>query len=228
MSLLLSYFEGKNKEYVILDCHTPHIVLGGPDFNKIIELEKLMMKNLSSSNGSNIDLILVDGIGAISDDFLNCVRFNSLEKITTQEAYQRLKEGIVSFKDRIDKLSKSECRNYDEYVAKGNSGMHQVVYFFSDLYSCENKERLLKALQKCSTVFFTGVNIISGISNCDIFINKYLCEHNTRVGNPYADELKNRIFFDERNLVERSGDRMIIKLNNQLHILNKMNPIGLE
>lgn len=220
-SILTSYFEGEKQEYIILNCHTPHVVLGGSNFDKIISREKIMLNNLSSSNGSNIDLILVDDIGVVSDDFLNYVHFNSLEKIASQEAYQRLKEGVISFRDRIDKLSNAECKNYDEYIAKGNLDMHQVVYFFSDLYSCENKKSLLKALQKCSTVFFTGVNIISGTSNCDSFMNKYLCEHTTRIGNPYADELKNRIFFDEKNIAERSGDHLIVKFRNQVHIAYK-------
>ena len=58
---VLDYIDDNGVEQSLnFECNTPHVLILGNNLDDIVGLEKKMLKNLSDSNGKEIDLIVVD------------------------------------------------------------------------------------------------------------------------------------------------------------------------
>lgn len=160
---VLDYFDDKGKEQTLsFECHTPHILIQGDELNQILELEKRMLKNLSSSNGEEIDLVVIDDASVLQDDFFSDLEFNTISRMTEVEAIKCLKGGpIYLFEERYTMLARNEARNFTKLNEGGKEHLKMIVFFFP---SVSENQKLHKALGRSGTSIVVGVHFIIGIN----------------------------------------------------------------
>ena len=58
---VLDYIDDKGDDQSLnFECNTPHVLILGNELSDIVALEKKMLKNLSDSNGKEINLVVID------------------------------------------------------------------------------------------------------------------------------------------------------------------------
>ena len=190
---LLEYIDDKGKEQTLsLKCNTPNILIRGDELDEILSLEKRMLQTLSSSNGKEVDLIVIDDSFILPEDFFSDLEFHDVRRILEKEAIENIKTGpFMAFSDRYEALFESESRNFTDYNEKGKGHMRLLVYF---LPSISEDQKLHKALGRNAISIMVGVHFIAGINfrpdKPELFDG---CE--TRISFPTKDKLNDMKFF---------------------------------
>ena len=79
---VFEYIDDKGEEKNLnFECNTPHILISGDSLDDILSLEKKMLKNLSDSNGKEINLVVVDDKNVLPEDFFTGLDFNYVSRI---------------------------------------------------------------------------------------------------------------------------------------------------
>ena len=74
---VLEYLDENGEEQSLnFECSTPHVLISGDRVEDILGLERTMLKNLSESNGKNINLVVVDDKSVLPEDFFENLQFN--------------------------------------------------------------------------------------------------------------------------------------------------------
>lgn len=160
---LLEYIDDKGKEQTLsLKCNTPNILIRGDELDEILSLEKRMLQTLSSSNGKEVDLIVIDDSFILPENFFSDLEFHDVRRILEKEAIENIKTGpFMAFSDRYEALFESESRNFTDYKEKGKGHMRLLVYF---LPSISEDQKLHKALGRNAISIMVGVHFIAGIN----------------------------------------------------------------
>ena len=174
------------------ECTTPHILISGDAIEDILALEKKMLKNLSDSNGREVNLVVIDDKKVLPDDFFKDLEFNYISRSTEEDAILFL-DGYPSYKfmDRYSMLIRFNLRNFTDLNESGKEHLKMLVYFFP---SMSDNQKLHKALSRSATAIQAGVHIIAGI---DFILEKPQllngCE--TRLSFPSKYKFKDMKFF---------------------------------
>ena len=84
---VLDYIDYNGEEQSLnFECNTPHVLILGNELSDIVALEKKMLKNLSDSNGKEIDLVVIDDKNVLPEDFFAGLDFNYVSRINEDEA----------------------------------------------------------------------------------------------------------------------------------------------
>ena len=76
---VLDYIDDNGVEQSLnFECNTPHVLILGNNLDDIVGLEKKMLKNLSDSNGKEINLIVIDDNNVLPEKFFSDLEFNHI------------------------------------------------------------------------------------------------------------------------------------------------------
>ena len=190
---VLEYIDDNGEEQSLnFDCSTPHVLISGDKIADILGLEKKMLKNLSESNGKDINLVVVDDKSVLPEDFFEDLDFNYVSRITEEEAINKLDGSpTYTFVERYMLILKNDEKNFTQFNESGKEHLKMLVYFFPSI--SENK-KLHEVLGKSSTSIQVGVHFIAGINF--IVENPLLLEGcETRFAFPSRDKVQDLRFF---------------------------------
>ena len=190
---VLDYIDDNGVEQSLnFECNTPHVLILGNNLDDIVGLEKKMLKNLSDSNGKEIDLIVIDDKSVLPRDFFDDLEFNHISHINEDEAISSLDGNLTQiFVDRYLMLYKYNEGNFTKLNDSGKGHLKMLVYFFP---SISNNKKLHRALGRSGSAIQVGVHAIAGINfkleNPELFDG---CE--TRISFPTEDKCNDMRFF---------------------------------
>ena len=190
---VLDYIDDNGVEQSLnFECNTPHVLILGNNLDDIVGLEKKMLKNLSNSNGKEIDLIVVDDKSVLPRDFFDDLEFNHISRINEDEAISSLDGNLTqTFVDRYLMLYRCNEGNFTKLNDSGKGYLKMLVYFFP---SISNNKKLHRALGRSGSAIQVGVHAIAGINfnleNPELFDG---CE--TRISFPTEDKYNDMRFF---------------------------------
>ena len=186
--------ENGDDQSLNFECNTPHILISGANLDDIVGLEKKMLKNLSDSNGKEIDLIIIDDNNVLPEQFFSDLEFNHISRISEDEAITLLDGNLTqTFEDRYLMLYRYNEGNFTKLNDSGKGYLKMLVYFFP---SISNNKKLHRALGRSGSAIQVGVHAIAGINfkleNPELFDG---CE--TRISFPTEDKCNDMRFFRE-------------------------------
>lgn len=151
-----------------------------------------MLKNLSDSNGKEINLIVIDDKSVLPIDFFDDLEFNHISRINEDEAISSLEGNPTqTFVDRYLMLYRYNERSFTRLNDSGKGHLKMLVYFFP---SISNNRKLHRALGRPGSAIQVGVHAIAGINfklkNPELFDG---CE--TRISFPTEDKFNDMRFF---------------------------------
>ena len=190
---VLDYIDDKEEEQSLnFECNTPHILISEANLDDIVGLEKKMLKNLSDSNGKEINLIVIDDKSVLPIDFFDDLEFNHISWINEDEAIASLDGNPTqTFVDRYLMLYRYNEGNFTKLNDSGKGHLKMLVYFFP---SISNNRKLHRALGRSGSAIQVGVHAIAGINfkleNPEPFDG---CE--TRISFPAEDKSNDMRFF---------------------------------
>ena len=190
---VLDYIDDNGVEQSLnFECNTPHVLILGNNLDDIVGLEKKMLKNLSDSNGKEINLIVIDDKSVLPSDFFDDLEFNHISHINADEAISSLDGNLTqTFVDRYLMLYRYNEGNFTKLNDSGKGHLKMLVYFFPSL---STNKKLHKALGKSGSAIQVGVHVIAGINfkldKPELFDG---CE--TRISFPTKDKLNDMKFF---------------------------------
>lgn len=190
---VLEYLDENGEEQSLnFECSTPHVLISGDRVEDILGLERAMLKNLSESNGKNINLVVVDDKSVLPEDFFENLQFNYISRITEEEAINKLDGSPThTFSERYMLILKNNEKNFTQLNKSGKEHLKMLVYFFPSI--SENK-KLHEVLGKSSSSIQVGVHFIVGIKF--IVENPLLLEGcETRFAFPSRDKVQDLKFF---------------------------------
>ena len=190
---VLEYLDENGEEQSLnFECSTPHVLISGDRVEDILGLERTMLKNLSESNGKNINLVVVDDKSVLPEDFFENLQFNYIPRITEEEAINKLNGSpTYTFSERYMLILKNDEKNFTQLNESGKEHLKMLVYFFPSI--SENK-KLHEVLGKSSSSIQVGVHFIAGINF--IVENPLLLEGcETRFAFPSRDKVQDLRFF---------------------------------
>ena len=190
---VLEYLDENGEEQSLnFECSTPHALISGDRVEDILGLERTMLKNLSESNGKNINLVVVDDKSVLPEDFFENLQFNYISRITEEEAINKLNGSpTYTFSERYMLILKNDEKNFTQLNESGKEHLKMLVYFFPSI--SENK-KLHEVLGKSSSSIQVGVHFIVGIKF--IVENTLLLEGcETRFAFPSRDKVQDLKFF---------------------------------
>ena len=184
--------ENGDDQSLNFECNTPHVLILGNNLDDIVGLEKKMLKNLSDSNGKEIDLIVVDDNNVLPEQFFSDLEFNHISRINEDEAISSLDGNLTqTFEDRYLMLYRYNEGNFTKLNDSGKGHLKMLVYFFP---SISNNKKLHRALGRSGSAIQVGVHAIAGINfkleNPEPFDG---CE--TRISFPTEDKCNDMRFF---------------------------------
>ena len=190
---VLDYIDDKGDDQSLnFECNTPHVLILGNELSDIVALEKKMLKNLSDSNGKEINLVVIDDKNVLPEDFFTGLDFNYVSRINEDEAITYLDGSpTCTFVDRFLMMYRNNEGNFTDLNESGKEHLKMLVYFFPSL---SNNKKLHRALGKSGSAIQVGVHIIAGINfkldKPELFDG---CE--TRISFPTKDKLNDMKFF---------------------------------
>ena len=151
-----------------------------------------MLKNLSNSNGKEINLIVIDDKSVLPIDFFDDLEFNHISRINEDEAITLLDGNPTqTFEDRYLMLYRYNEGNFTKLNDSGKGHLKMLVYFFP---SISNNKKLHRSLGRSGSAIQVGVHAIAGINsildNPEPFDG---CE--TRISFPAKDKSNDMRFF---------------------------------
>ena len=184
--------ENGDDQSLDFECNTPHVLILGNNLDDIVGLEKKMLKNLSNSNGKEINLIVIDDKSVLPIDFFDDLEFNHISRINEDEAITLLDGNLTqTFEDRYLMLYRYNEGNFTKLNDSGKGHLKMLVYFFP---SISNNKKLHRALGRSGSAIQVGVHAIAGINsildNPEPFDG---CE--TRISFPAEDKSNDMRFF---------------------------------
>ena len=180
------------KKTLTFECTTPHILISGDRVEDILALEKKMLKNLSESNGKEINLVVVDDKLVLPEDFFSDMEFNYISSMTEEDAILFLGgRPSLKFLDRYSMLYRYNLKNFSELNESGIEHLKMLVYYFP---SVSENQKLHMALGKCATAIQVGIHVIAGI-NFMLKKPRLLDGCETRFSFPSEDKFKDMRFF---------------------------------
>ena len=191
---ILDYIDDKGEEQSLnFECNTPHVLILGNVLSDIVSLEKKMLKNLSDSNGKEVNLVVIDDKNILPDDFFTGVEFNYVSRISEEEAITYLDGSPTrTFVDRYLMMYRNNEGNFTELNESGKEHLKMLVYFFPSISSGNRK--LHKALGESGSAIQVGVHVMAGINfrldRPELFDG---CE--TRISFPSKDKYNDMKFF---------------------------------
>lgn len=190
---VLEYIDENGEEQSLnFECSTPHVLISGDKIEDILALEKKMLKNLSESNGKDLNLVVVDDKSVLPEDFFENLEFNYISRITEEEAINKLDGSpTYTFSERYMLILKNDEKNFTQLNESGKEHLTMLVYFFPSI--SENK-KLHEVLGKSSSSIQVGVHFIAGMKF--IAENPLLLEGcETRFAFPSRDKVQDLRFF---------------------------------
>ena len=190
---VLDYIDDKGDgQSLNFECNTPHVLILGNELSDIVALEKKMLKNLSDSNGKEINLVVIDEKNVLPEDFFTGLDFNYVSRINEEEAITYLDGSPTStFVDRFLMMYRNNEGNFTDLNESGKEHLKMLVFFFPSL---STNKKLHKALGKSGSAIQVGVHVIAGINfkldKPELFDG---CE--TRISFPTKDKLNDMKFF---------------------------------
>ncbi len=165
------------------ECNTPHILISGDRIDDILSLENKMLKNLSDSNGKEVNLVVIDDKNVLPDDFFKGLEFNDVSKITEKEAIGHLDRLIMPFLERFLFIYRNEEKTFTDLNESGKEHLKMLVYFFPILSEDKDLQRLMG---KSVKAIEAGVHIITGVDfmlekphlfkGCDVRFSFSVCK----------------------------------------------------
>ena len=190
---VLDYVDDNSEDQTLnFECNTPHVLILGNELDDIVRLEKKMLKNLSDSNGKEINLVVIDDKNVLPEDFFEGLEFNHVSRINEEEAITYLDGSPTrTFVDRFLMMYRNNEGNFTDLNESGKEHLKMLVYFFPSL---STNKKLHKALGESGSAIQVGVHIIAGINfkldKPELFDG---CE--TRISFPTKDKLNDMKFF---------------------------------
>lgn len=190
---VLDYVDDNGEDQTLnFECNTPHVLILGNELDDIVRLEKKMLKNLSDSNGKEINLVIVDDKNILPEDFFEGLEFNYVSRINEEDAITYLDGSPTrTFVDRFLMMYRNNEGNFTDLNESGKEHLKMLVYFFPSL---STNKKLHKALGESGSAIQVGVHIIAGINfkldKPELFDG---CE--TRISFPSKDKLNDMKFF---------------------------------
>lgn len=158
---VLDYIDDKgDNQSLNFECNTPHILISGDRIDDILSLENKMLKNLSDSNGKEVNLVVIDDKNVLPDDFFKGLEFNDVSKITEKEAIGHLDRLIMPFLERFLFIYRNEEKTFTDLDESGKEHLKMLVYFFPVLSEDKDLQRLMG---KSVKAIEAGVHIIAGL-----------------------------------------------------------------
>lgn len=190
---VLDYVDDNSEDQTLnFECNTPHVLILGNELDDIVRLEKKMLKNLSDSNGKEINLVVIDDKNVLPEDFFEGLGFNHVSRINEEEAITYLDGSPTrTFVDRFLMMYRNNEGNFTDLNESGKEHLKMLVYFFPSL---STNKKLHKALGESGSAIQVGVHVIAGINfkldKPELFDG---CE--TRISFPTKDKLNDMKFF---------------------------------
>lgn len=190
---VLDYIDDNGVEQSLnFECNTPHVLILGNNLDDIVGLEKKMLKNLSDSNGKEINLIVIDDKSVLPRDFFDDLEFNHISRINEDEAISSLDGNPTqTFVDRYLMLYRYNERSFTRLNDSGKEHLKMLVYFFP---SISNNKKLHRELGRSGSAIQVGMHAIAGINfkldNPELFDG---CE--TRISFPTEGKCNDMRFF---------------------------------
>lgn len=185
------------------ECNTPHILISGDRIDDILSLENKMLKNLSDSNGKEVNLVVIDDKNVLPDDFFKGHEFNDVSTITEKEAIGHLDRLIMPFLERFLFIYRNEEKTFTDLNESGKEHLKMLVYFFPVLSEDKDFQRLMGKSVKATDA---GVHIIAGL---DFMLEKphFLKGCDVRFSFPSVKASKDMKFFGKRKYeLPKTGD----------------------
>ena len=135
---VLDYIDDKREDQTLtFECTTPHILISGDNLDDILSLEKKMLKNLSNSNGKEINLVVVDDNSVLPEEFFSDLDFNYVSRISEEDAIRRLSGNPKrSFLERYLFIYRNDEMTFTALNESGKEHMNMLLFFFPSISIC--------------------------------------------------------------------------------------------
>ena len=152
--------ENGDDQSLNFECNTPHILISGANLDDIVGLEKKMLKNLSDSNGKEINLIVIDDNNVLPEQFFSDLEFNHISRISEDEAITLLDGNLTqTFEDRYLMLYRYNEGNFTKLNDSGKGHLKMLVYFFPSISNNKKLHRVLGRSGSAIPVSYTHLTL---------------------------------------------------------------------